>query len=177
MNTTKRSERGLTLVEVMVSSIVGAIIAGGVLAILTAQNSALKEGTANARMHMQAIALSTLIGKDVRAGNLVLQQSESWSAAPSGYSQVDAAEMHIYGGSGTLLRAYRILNGSLQESTNGSNWSNFTVGLHAVKVASGGTFTLSADRRSVAFSMELTTTYRGSAHALSLKGDMHRCRS
>ncbi|MBD3392522.1 MAG: hypothetical protein GF418_10595 [Chitinivibrionales bacterium] len=173
----KRDQNGMTLVEVLVSGTIGAIVAGGILTILTAQNSALKEGTANSRLLMHSIAVSTLIGREVRAGDLVLQPGETWSASPSGLSEVETDEIYIYDENGTFTKAYRISGGNLQESDDASSWSNFTAGAHAVTVDAGSGFTLPENRRTLTIDFELTTTHRGTTYTTLLQGDLHRCRS
>lgn len=171
------NNKGLTLTEVMVSGIIGAVIAGMLISVMSMQNSALNEGTANSRLLMQANTVSEEIGRRVRSANLILQNNETWSAVfPTATAANNIQLIRLFNASGTLVKAYQISGNSLQESSDGTNWTNFKTGAFNATVSGGG-FNLSADRKAVALNLPLTHTLKGTTYTCYLQGDHYRCRN
>jgi prepilin-type N-terminal cleavage/methylation domain-containing protein len=171
------NQTGLSLPEVMVSVLVGAIIAGTVLSVLSMQNAALSDGTTNAAMQMQTGAVADQIGRSVHMGNMVLAPGETWSATPSFTSARDTNVIRVYNDTGRVFAAYRDSARYLQESSNGTLWRNFSTGGAVVTVTSTSSFHLSGDRKEVTLNQRLTTTYKGRRDTANVLGDMYRCRN
>jgi prepilin-type N-terminal cleavage/methylation domain-containing protein len=171
------NQKGLTLVEVLVSGTIGAIIATMVLSAMSVEMAAASEGIANARLLGHARSVSAQLGESVHAGNLALKPGEAWSSEPVDESLVQTNEIRLYDTSGTIIAAYQISDNILKESSDGETWSPFVAGGFAVNVSDVSCFELSADRKTVVSKIELSTTHKNSTYTLSIQGDMFRCRN
>jgi Tfp pilus assembly protein PilW len=172
-----RSQSGLTLTEAMVSGAIGAIIAMIVLSVFTVQNAALSEGTANAKLQRHALAISDQIGRSVRSGYLALPVGERYATTPVWRDVANVSRVDILDIDGAVLAAYRVSGDSLEESRDASTWAVFRAGNEPTKVAEGGTFRLSEDRKEVALNLSVTTEYKGKSYSMPPAGDMYRCRT
>ena len=178
-------DRGVTLVEAVVTIVVLSVVAAALVAIMLLHNTEINEGTASTWLQMRGEAVHMQLGRDVRLAGVVLCMDETWAADGAYPSTLDCTEIYCYNETGGIFAAYQMHDNSLFEarfdpavtSVEDDDYSPFFVGSQPVNLTGGDRFELSPQRKHLVLYTTLTTTYRGKTYSLPIQGNMYRCRN
>lgn len=173
-----RKPYGFTLIEVIVVSIIGAVIAGMFIAFMRVHNDTLAEGAALSRMQLQSDLVSAEIARKVRNASKVVAFGEAYDAWSTG--TVWATSIVLYNKAGNTIGAYGIdslAERMLKESSDGLTYKPFKAGSDTVRMAAGSGFKLSPDRKQVILNLLIKLQYKNKPYQTVVKGDMYACRN
>ena len=172
-------KNGFTLVEVIVVGVIGAILAGLFISFMRVHNATLNEGVARAKMQMQSDLVSDRMARMIRSANAALAADEVWSPNIVLASR-NQTSIVLYSDAGVVQYAYGIAGSPrrmLMEGSAANAMHVLTSGNDTVYVDSGSRFMLSPDRKGVALSLSIITTYRNKDYRIPAKRDMYLCRN
>jgi prepilin-type N-terminal cleavage/methylation domain-containing protein len=183
-----RNERGFTLVEALVASVISLVIATVAFTIFDMHNRELSEGSANMLLQRQYEGIANAISASCRRAFLVLaDQDGTWSSPyRPAWPERNTMTILMYDTTAPFpaqIGGFRI-NGNFieewkSEIETAEKWKPFTIGggdsVHVVPDKSN--FGLSNNRDRVTVNLTLTTSYRHKQYTLSSRGDLFRCRN
>jgi hypothetical protein len=155
---------GFTLVESIVTGVIGAILAGMFISIVHVHNNALNRGVAESKLQMQSESVSAEIGRNVSAASRV--------TAP------EPSLLVLQGPNGDTVRVYSInsATGVLLEGPNVISAVPYKDGVDTVKVGAGSSFVVS-NNKNATLNLVHTYHYRGAPYQFPAKRDMYLCRN
>jgi hypothetical protein len=172
---------GVTLVEVVVSSIVMTVIAGGIFSLLMVYTREIREGVAMTRLQMQYENIASQVGSLTHSAAAVVDVSgaATWPV-PATWSDDSTNSIYIKNHDGNIIGGFQVnSSGYLQEynpATGG--WNDYKAGSQAVSVASTPkSFFLSATRKYVTLTFTIKTAIEGTSYSLSSRSDLFKCRN
>ncbi len=171
----KTDNKGVTLVEVVVTSLIMSILVTVGATVYSMYNREFSQALTRSRLHTLSDIVSLEIGRQVRSGSMVLSSAES-RRPDSTYALLSCESIQILENSGGLVKAFRINNGRLQEFVNG-HWQDFYVGTEPVLLASGSCFTLDPGRKSISLELNLNAFSGDDLLRYEGKGGMYQCRN
>jgi len=170
----KLNRNGVTLIEMLVVGIIGAILAVIFLAFIGQHNTALNEGVSKGSMMMQSDLVSSQIARRVRMAHFVFADDEAWTSNPA-LAARNVTSINLFSRSGVLLANYSInCSGKCVVKENNAD---LVTGGKSVFVQPGSVFSLSPNRKEVTVNLIYTITYQNKDDSLPNKGDMYRCRN
>lgn len=167
---------GFTLIEALVTGIVGVIIAGVMLAILSANNRVVYDGALNARIQIQSETAVSQIGSLARQAIQITNGAACTKAGVAGSTQT-IATIIMWDTGCAQIGGFTINNGTLQEYVGASTTPvNFTVGgANAVTVTASpaSNFTISADGRQLTVNLNVYSGIFGMSKSSMSAGDQN----
>jgi type II secretory pathway pseudopilin PulG len=172
---------GMTLIEVVVSSIIMTVIAGGMFSLLAVYTREIREGVAMTRLQMQYENVASQAGSLTHSASAVVDVSEAaaWPV-PSTWSDDSTNSIYIKNPDGNIIGGFRVNSlGYLQEySPATGGWKDYKAGNQMVSVASTPkSFFLSATRKYVTLTFTIKTSVEGTSYSLSSRSDLFKCRN
>jgi len=171
------NNRGLTLIEVVVSAVIVAIIAGILLSTITMHGNVLNEGTAFSKNLRNVNAVEDIISRKVRMASVVMGMDEAWVRSPGGFSARDVNSFLAYDTLGAVIGGMRIQGSVLQETNDTTSWHPIIVGRDTIKTSSSNPFHLESSRKEVSINMAINTDYRGQIYQMNLNRSKFACRN
>ncbi|MBD3420960.1 MAG: hypothetical protein GF398_12645 [Chitinivibrionales bacterium] len=177
----KQQIQGFTLVEVVVTGSIAAVLAGLLLTTFLAYSKEFNDSMTTSMLNISANTVKERIMADVRRGQNVMGPGEDpEDEIPSLDSvqphiniwDVDGVERHIAGylieGTTNRLRYY---------DTTSGNWLHFEIGGKPVVVSEGSRFILDDSRKKVRVKIGLKLEYNGQVDSMPpLSGFVATCR-
>ncbi|MFW5813352.1 MAG: hypothetical protein ACOCXC_03405 [Fibrobacterota bacterium] len=169
---TKMNERGVTLVEIIVTGLLTAVLAGAGFTMFMMYTNETREVSAYMRMQRQYETLFEDIAGTARRATLIISTDES----PTGFtsSQKQTREILMYSGT-NVIGGYRFVDDAVEElkgfSGTTPQWKPFTTDGEQVLVdASNCVFRLSPLRKQLEISAVIRTVDKDAFYLKSRKG-------
>jgi type II secretory pathway pseudopilin PulG len=185
----RSSYNGFTLIEVLVSGVVGVVIMAGILSFLNIYSTTVKDGTANSLIQQQTDIVSEQLSRNIMAAAQALPATETYSVAP-GNARVSSSDLILYDNTERIVAAYKFESGLLMESHDtlakgtppgNVSYTNFKVGtgfdVHVSTSADSCNFSLAPGRRNVAINLVLRLQYINKWYSSSPRVDTVNCRN
>ena len=170
---TIQSQKGISLVEMLVSSAVSTVIGGVIYTVFFMYNNQASTSVSSLLMQQQYDNISRQIATNIRRASYVLGPGEtptSFSAGPDTVSSIVMCDPN-----GTVIAQYAISETNL---TEGSQQTPFQSGGGTVNVVPGASnFILDAQRRAVSINLSLFKNDLKSTHTISARKDVFQCRN
>jgi len=176
------AEKGFTLVEGVVASVVSTLVAGIMLTIMSMNNDGVKNGAVNANVQAQYETAIQEIAAAARNASGIVTGTETWPLTATATSTTTARiEMWYQNADGTTkrIRGFWVDNGVLKEwDTIGQIYKVFAVGCWpTVTVLDAYPFSLSANRKTVTVSMRVRGIFSGDTAIAPARGEVFLCRN
>lgn len=172
-----QNQSGVTLVEVVVVSIIGVIVALMLITFVRVHNDELNEGIAKSRIQMQSELVSSEIGRKARSASLVLAGDESWSVSPVFSARDTVHRIVLYNNVGAVIRGYSTESDTLKESQDGITFTPYRTGGEIVRLAPQSNFRLLTGRIGVVLNLNFATLHLNKTYRSPAKRDMYLCRN
>jgi prepilin-type N-terminal cleavage/methylation domain-containing protein len=170
---TKNNQKGFSLVEMLVSSMVSVVIGGVVYTIFFMYNNQAGASVSTLLMQQQYDNVSRQIAKDIHRAAFVVGPGETpatFIAQP-----VTVTSIFLYNSDNTVIAQYDIDNNQL---TEGANHTPFQAGGGTVNVVPGvSNFVLDDQRRSVSIQLSLSRNALNAQHTIKARKDVFQCRN
>jgi hypothetical protein len=166
-------QKGISLVEMLVSSAVSTILGGVIYTVFFMYNNQASSSVSSLLMQQQYDNVSRQIAQDIRRAAFVVGPGETPTSFTAGFDTVTSILM--YSAIGAVIAQYAI--GEI-ELTEGAAQTPFQAGGSTVKVVAGASnFILDPQRRSVSINLSLFKNDRGATHSISARRDVFQCRN
>jgi Tfp pilus assembly protein PilW len=167
------NQKGMSLVEVLVSSMVSMVLGGVIYTVFFMYNNQASSTISSFLMQQQYDNVSRQIAQDVHRASFVLGSGETPTSFSAGFDTVTSIAM--CNSNGVVFAQYAI-NGS--QLTEGSQQTPYQAGGSAIRVVTGASkFILDPQRRSVSINLSLCKSDLGTTHAISARRDVFQCRN
>jgi prepilin-type N-terminal cleavage/methylation domain-containing protein len=170
----KKADAGFTLIEVLVTGIIVAVITGALLTVVNMFFREVGDSTAMSKLQTEYDIVSSQIGSQARVAQYVFAQGET---TPVGGAAANTLLIRMVLADGRDSVAYRLVNGILQVSYPPAGWNNFIIGSEVIRVTDSSTFILPAGRKSVGLNLALLTVNNNQPVTLTVPGDAYQCRN
>jgi prepilin-type N-terminal cleavage/methylation domain-containing protein len=176
---TIKNRQGLTLIELLVSASIVAILTGVSFSLFMVYTREIREGVAMTRLQMQYENIAGVIASLTRNGTAVVKTSETTWPVPTTWTADSSNDIFFKNRNGTITGGLKVAGGYLQEYRPATGtWINYKAGNLNVSVTSGvKPFFLSATRNSIKMTLILRTTNVGTLYSLSSRQDEYKCRN
>jgi Tfp pilus assembly protein PilW len=172
MNTLK-NQKGISLVEMLVSSVVSMVIGGVIYTVFFMYSNQAGASVSQLLMQQQYDNVSRQISQDIRRASYVLGPGETPTSFSAGSDTVTSIAM--CNSDGVVFAQYSICGTQL---TEGSQQIPFQAGGSTVKVVTGASnFILGPQRRSVSINLSLFKNDLRTTHTISARRDVFQCRN
>jgi prepilin-type N-terminal cleavage/methylation domain-containing protein len=173
------NQRGLTLIEVLVSAVIMALLASVLFSLFMVYTREIREGVAMTRLQMQHENVVIAIAFLTRNGAAVVKTSETTWPVPLTWTADSANSIYFKDRNGNITGGLQVAGGYLQEYRPATaTWINYMAGSQQVSVASGSIlFFLSPSRNAVQLTFPLQTINAGTLYLLPSRGDVFKCRN
>lgn len=148
------NNRGMTLVEVLVTAIIALIVMGMTFSIVFVSSNQSRASIVGSRLSMHYDVAVSQIGQKARSAKYILNEMDTYPPLDTQPSNSTTIWMKTDPPTGIILGGYRI-NGSILEEYVNNAWIPFRVGNTPVEVCPSSGFTISADRKSVALNINI----------------------
>jgi type II secretory pathway pseudopilin PulG len=181
IHTMIKNHNGFTLTEALVTGIILAILAGGLLAILQLNATETSEGVLSSRLQMKYENIVEQFSRDARFSKLILATGED----PNLFTTYDTDlspvyEIIMYDKLNIFYASYKISGGSgggtLQED-KGSGYVDYISGDSHVTLAAGSYFKLFAYRGYSEANLDVESSYKNKSSTLVSNAIFIRCRN
>jgi len=171
------SSKGMTLVEILVTSIIGTVLAGIVIVIYLLFNGQVKENNAHLVMQMQYENLSEQIAYNARRAHKILDASLPYYDTCDIYGDT-VSGAKFYTVSGVLFAGVGIYNDTIKEIDPVTlNWVPFKTGNGTIITQSSSSFYLNGCRNGIALNITLKHNDSDSVFYLEPRKDEYLCRN
>jgi prepilin-type N-terminal cleavage/methylation domain-containing protein len=176
---TIKSRQGFTLIELMVSAVIMALLMGVSFALFMVYSSEIREGVAMTRLQMQHENIACAIALLTRNSTAVVKTTETTWPIPSTWTADSANDIYFKDRRGNITGGFKVAGGYLQEYRPATGtWIDFKAGNLKVSVSSSlKLFFLSPTRNSIKMTWVLQTTNVGTLYSLPSMGAEFRCRN
>ena len=178
-----KNRNGVTLIEVLVTGIILAILAGGLLSILHLNVTETREGVLSSRLQMQYDNIVEQISRDARSAKLILTGSETTDQFRNGelidQSSVNSIWMYDDIFSTIPYAGYDISSGILKEYDPVSKTMiTYMSGNSDVTLAAGSHFKLfGLTRKNLEVNLDVESLYKGKSETLVSNAILIKCRN
>jgi prepilin-type N-terminal cleavage/methylation domain-containing protein len=170
---TQKNQKGFSLVEMLVSSVISMIIGGVIYTIFFMYSNQAGASVSQLLMQQQYDNVSRQISQDIRRASYVLGPGETPTSFSAGSDTVTSIAM--CNSDGVVFAQYSISGTQL---TEGSQQIPFQAGGSTVKVVTGASnFILGPQRRSVSINLSLFKNDLRTTHTISARRDVFQCRN
>jgi Tfp pilus assembly protein PilW len=168
-----KSQKGISLVEMLVSSAVSTVIGGVIYTVFFMYNNQASASVSSLLMQQQYDNVSRQIAQDIRRAAFVVGPGETPTAFAAG--SITVTSIAIYNTGNAVIAQYAIDGSNL---TEGAGQTPFQAGGSTIKVVPGASnFVLDPQRRSVSINLSLFKNDRGTTHSISARRDVFQCRN
>jgi Tfp pilus assembly protein PilW len=168
-----QSQKGISLVEMLVSSAVSTIIGGVIYTVFFMYNNQASASVSSLLMQQQYDNVSRQIAQDIRRAAFVVGPGETPASFAAG--AITVTSIAIYNANNAVLAQYAIDGGNL---TEGAGQVPFQAGGGTLKVVPGASnFVLDPQRRSVSVNLSLCKSENATTHTISARRDVFQCRN
>jgi prepilin-type N-terminal cleavage/methylation domain-containing protein len=169
------TQRGFTLIEVLVASVFVAMLAGAGYTAFALFSRELDKSHTYLQMRLQAENAAEEIGRKVREATAVLAAGEEWSPYPS-FEKAETNEIIMYDTAGIEMAAFYINRDMLQEKVAGV-YVDYRAGSNRLYVGTSTSFLLSSDRKEVELNLHVVPVSGSGELTLPVRKDKFRCRN
>jgi Tfp pilus assembly protein PilW len=170
---TLKNQKGVSLVEMLVSSAVSTVLGGVIYTIFFMYSNQSSSTISSLIMQQQYDNVSRQIARDVRQASFVLEATETPTSYPAGPRTANSIIMVDQ--NGTVFAQYVISGSQLLE---GAQQQPYQAGGGTVNVVSGASsFVLDPQRRSLTVNLSLSKTDLTQTHTISARRDVFLCRN
>jgi prepilin-type N-terminal cleavage/methylation domain-containing protein len=166
------NQKGFTLVETIVASVVSLVVGGAMFSLLFMYSNRSNESISSFLLQQQYENVSQQIGRDVRRASLVLKEGETPSQHGSGFDTVTT--IVLWNATGAIFAKYKIDGTTLNE---GVDEKPYQVGSGSVKINGYSYFVISPQRKNVNINLSLSKTNRGTLVSSLPRMDILLCRN
>jgi hypothetical protein len=174
-----RNDRGLTLVEALVTGIIASVLAGVVITLLNLHTTELDEGTINTVIQMETENVIDAIVSETRNGYQALAPSDTWTGNPLALTLDTTDSIRLFDPSGVNYASYRInsTTGSLIRSNSTGSQTLAGPG-QRVRLSTTGTnrFILSNHRDVITMDLSFRAVYNTDTLVLRTRRNRFRLR-
>ena len=162
MHTMIKNQNGVTLTEALVTGIILAILAGGLLAILQLNATETSEGVLNSRLQMQYENIVEQFSRDARFAKLILAVDEDPALFTTYITDRGPLDnIRMYDTLDNICSGYDISSGTLMEyDVAGDTMKTYIAGNSSVAVAPGSYFKLFAGRKYLEAKLGVVLSYK-----------------
>jgi len=174
------NHKGVTLTEVVVTTVIIGILAGGIMAILMLNATETGEGIVNARMQTQYDNIVEQVSRAARFSAFALNADagETVTSADSLAANNSVTHIILYDWNGNDLAGYQISAGALLErDTATGSYHPYKCGSTTVSLTPGSHFRLPAGRRGLELRLRVTYTYKTITDSLTANALFISCRN
>jgi hypothetical protein len=169
----RRDNKGITLVEVLVASILSVVVGYIIFTILGMFSNESGQSISSFMMNQQYDNVAQQIARDARRASFVFTDGETALLHGAGSDTVTSIIM--CDAAGLALAQYKIVDGILVE---GVHADAYEAGGNAVRVVPGSSyFVLGPQRKNVALHLSLCKTDRKTHRSISARKDVFICRN
>jgi prepilin-type N-terminal cleavage/methylation domain-containing protein len=177
------TDRGFTLIEGIVAATITAVLAMVLFTILRMNNDGVSRGAVNATIQMQYETVLERIGYYTRKAAAILDgsnSSETWTAYDTGSINFTSKRTNcivMYDTAGNIIKGYKFESSTVKESSDGTNYTLFTVGSSAVQAIGTYAFALSKDRQQDTVLLQVVSSFLTQKDTTAQRQERFRCRS
>jgi prepilin-type N-terminal cleavage/methylation domain-containing protein len=170
---TQKNQKGFSLVEMLVSSVISMIIGGVIYTIFFMYSNQAGASVSMLLMQQQYDNVSRQISQDIRRASYVLGPGETSGSFSAGFDTVTSIVMCDR--NGVVIAQYAI---NAAQLTEGSQQVPFQAGGSTVKIVDGASnFILGPQRRSVTINLSLLKRDHSATHTIAARKDVFQCRN
>lgn len=168
-----RNDKGMSLVEVIVASVLSVVIGFVIFTVLGMFGNESGQSISSFMMNQQYDNVAQQIARDARRASFVLGEGESPSLHGAGHDTVTSIIM--CDAAGSVLAQYKIVNGVLIE---GAANEAYQAGGGAVRVvAADSYFVIAPQRKNVGLHLSLCRIDRNTQRCIAARKDVFICRN
>lgn len=176
------NNKGFTLIEAIVAVAISSVLAMVLLTILRMNNDGVSRGAVNTKIQMQYETVIERIGYDTRRAVAVLDGGETWTAFDTGGDQFTSKRTNcivMYDSAGNKIKGYKvdISTRTLQEASDGTTYTPFTVGSSVVYATDTSVFALSNDRLQDTVLLRVFSSFLREKDTTAARKERFMCRS
>lgn len=173
--------KGFTLTEVLVTGLLIAVLAGGILAFFGFSAQQARQGSSHSLLQIYAEGVADQVARTTRAAGVVLNQAtgETFANWNTYTGQQNTSQVLIYNEAGTVTGGYWLNpSGVLQEFNPATGvWADYRAGAEAVQYAAGSAFIVFPGRNSLTLDLRLVRAANGITDTMALKEAYYTCRN
>lgn len=171
------SEKGVTLIELLVSSMITLVLAGVVMIIYSMYQAQFRENSAFLTMQMRYENISEQIAFHTRKAHKVLDATVAYNDSCQKIADI-VTSVQFYNSSGKVYAGIGLSHDTLIEyDTLSKKWVSFNAGNGTVLVKSGSNFVLNGCRDEITLNLALKFPIRDTVYYLSPRMDQFVCRN
>jgi type II secretory pathway pseudopilin PulG len=170
------SQKGMTLVEALVASVIGVVLAGIIIIIYSMFNRQVKENNAYLIMQMQYENLSEQIAFNTRRAHVILDGTVIYNDSTDTMGST-LTNVKFYNATGTVIGGVGIFGDTVKELDNGATWIPFKTGNGIVVVKPGSSFLVPGGKNSISLNLTLKYNDRDTTYYLQPRKDEFLCRN
>ncbi len=171
---------GFTLVEVLVTSVLGALFASGILSIVYMTNDQVQEGIASARLAQQRQSVTEQILRSAHSAYGIKTSGDPAGPITGAFATTGLAglpEIDLCDAAGIMIAGYKIQDSTLLEWVGGQ-FVPYSTGPDTVRVDSlNSSFEILPKRNGMKFQLRIRKSVAGAYYALAPIGQMVLCRN
>ena len=181
MNLKIKSQRGFTLIEMVIVSALAAVLAGGLIGFYGFNMNQVREGVSQSLLQEYYEGIAGEIGRQARQAACILDDGagEVFTSADLYLNTTGAQRVLFYNESGTAYAGYWLHgSGVLREWDAGTGtWQDFSVGPELVNYLGGGGFDLPDERKGIRLGFSITRSVGTVTDTLPVQGEFFACRN
>ncbi len=169
------SEKGMTLVELLVAGTISVIVAGVILVIYLMYNSQIRESNGNLSLQIQYENIAEQVASRARTAHKIFERTAAYQENCLGAA--NAASVLFYNTAGVPIGGIGISNDTLVECKADLNWIAYDAGNGIVRVDTASFFVLNGCRNGIELHLTLKKPEHDTTYYFGPGGDVFLCRN
>jgi hypothetical protein len=172
------NNRGITLIEVLVTSVISMIVVGVTFSLVFIATNQAKYTILNGKLSMQYDIAVSQIEQTARSAKYILNDFDTYPPLDTVSSNCSTIWMKKEPPVGTVIGGYRV-NGSYLEEYINNSWTPFRIGVNGpiVQVTPSSGFTVSSNRKQVILNLSFVCSNQGISDTLQSIQEVFLCRN